>query len=229
MKTLVLRLLCFIATYSAVHAADVRILAWDEEVAARKLTWVHAKDSREISDLHPLRRSDPYPGPSKGAQVVIRADDRTPQEGEAAVELRCSVNPSFRRPLLILLPDTKAATGLRGLVIDENLTSFGWGTMRFLNATGEEVVVQIDQKALRVPGGWKPVDFRPGGKRRNVGIRIALSKTIETPAYTSVWEHRDDGRSLVFILRGGDPRLGSLALKALPEIKGEDATLTTAE
>lgn len=229
MKTFLLLISCSLCLLTASHAADVRLLAWDEEIAARKLTWIQGDDGREISDLHPLRRSDPYPGPAKDKQVVIRADDRAPKEGEAAVVLRCSVDPTFRRPLMILLPDPKAPTGLRALVIEENLSSFGWGTTRFVNATGEGVVVQIDQKALRVPGGWKPVDFRPGGKRRNVGIRIAMAKSIETPAYTSVWEHRDDGRSLVFILTGGDPRLGSLALKAIPELKGEDATLTKAQ
>lgn len=205
---------------SGVHAADVRILAWDDEVAARRLAWMQGEEAESISDLHSLKRSKAYAGPAEGTPVLIRAVDRPAPEGRPAAELQCSVGADIRRPLLLLLPDPKAPSGLRGLVVEDDPTSFGWGTMRFFNTTGEGLVVQCDKTAVRVPAGWKPVDINPGGRPRNVGIRIALAKSMDVPAYSSVWDHRDDTRSLVFILRGGDARLGSLTLKAVPEAKG---------
>lgn len=216
---------------AAAHAVEMRILAWDGAVAERPLVWVHGEKTTDILDLHPLKRSKAYPGPAKDAPVVIRALDRPQKDGKPEAEFQCAVAPGLRRPLLILLPDPVAPSGLRGLVIEDDASSFAWGTMRFLNASGQEVVVQVDQKAVKVPTGWKPVDLRPEGSSRNLGIRIALAATIETPAYTSVWEHREDSRSLLFVLRGADSRLGSLMVKAIPEMKGveNDATVTKAE
>jgi hypothetical protein len=215
--------------FASAAANEVRILAWDDSVATRPLAWIQGEEYIEISGLHPLRRSKSYPLTGSDAPVVIRALDRMQGEEKTAAELRCAVDPKFRRPLLILLPDPVAPSGLRGLVIEDDMSSFGWGSMRFVNASGTDVVVQVERKAARVPAGWKPVDINPGGLSRNVGIRIALAGTIETPAYTSVWDHRDDARSLIFVLRGGESRLGSLVVKAVPELKGEDASATRVE
>ena len=230
MKHLFLSLFAIFGFASAV-ANEVRILAWDDSVAARPLAWVQAEKQIEISGLHPLRRSKSYTLTGSDAPVVIRALDRMQGDEKTAAELRCTVDPSFRRPLLILLPDPVASSGLRGLVIEDDISSFGWGDIRFVNASGQDVVVQVERKAARVPAGWKPVDIRPGGLSRNVGIRIAFAGTIETPAYTSVWDHRDDARSLIFVLSGGGGRLGSLVVKAIPELKGVegDTSVTKVE
>jgi hypothetical protein len=222
MKTL---LICLVGTLSivAVEAVELRILAWDDAVSKRPLALVSGGKPIEITDLHPLKRSKHYPGPSKDAPITIRALDRPLKEGTQTEEVTCKVGPDVLNPLLILLPDPKAPGGLRGLVVEDNPSSFKWGTMRFLNASGGDVVVQCERKAVRVPAGWNPVDISPGGDSRNVGIRIALASSIEKPAYTSVWEHQSDTRSVVFILRGGDSRLGTLTLKVIPEVKGAEA------
>lgn len=217
--------------FISANGKDVRILAWDDSVAARSLAWIQGEKETEVSGLHPLRRSKAYPRSSKDVPVVIRALDKPAVDGGKAPEMTCVVNPSFLRPLLILLPDPVAPSGLRGLVIEEDRSSFGWGAMRFVNTSGQDVIVQVEQDATRVPAGWKPVDMNPGGVSRNIGIRIALAEAIETPAYTSVWDHRDDSRVLIFVLRGGDSRLGSLAVKAIPEMKGaeEEISVTKSE
>ena len=218
MKCLFL-ILCVVLGFASVHAKEVRILAWDDAVAARSLAWIEGGEDIEISGLHPLRRSGAYPRAAHDAPVVIRALDRPPGEGKAVAELRCSVDAGFRRPLLILLADPVAPSGLRGLVIEDDTSSFGWGTMRFVNASGQDVIVRVERKTARVPAGWKPVDIQPGGISRNLEIRIALERSIDTPAYTAVWDHHEEARSLIFVLRGADSRPGSLAVKAIPEMK----------
>lgn len=218
--------LCVVLGCASASAGEVRILAWDDAVASRPLAWVQGEEVTEISGLHPLRRSKSYSLKGEHAPAVIRALDRSQGGDKAAVELRCAVDQRLLQPLLILLPDPAAPSGLRGLVIEDDMSSFGWGVMRFVNASGLEVIVQVEQKAARVATGWKPVNIQPGGLSRNVGIRIALAETIETPAYTSVWDYRDDARSLIFVMRGGESRLGSLVVKAIPEIKGVDGEAT---
>lgn len=205
---------------SPVLAGEAKLLAWDEAVAARKLAWVSGDKEVPIKDLHPLRRSHGYPGGAPGTQLVIRALDRTAKEGEPPVTLSCSVPQSMDRPLILLVPDQSTPTGLKALVIDDSETGFAWGTIRFINVTPEELYVLCDKKAVAVPKGVKPVDVRPGGEERNIGIRIDFAKQSGVPVYTSLWEYRDDTRSLVFVTPSGDEkRLGEVGIKVIPESK----------
>ncbi|MFD0893883.1 hypothetical protein KBB96_10700 [Luteolibacter ambystomatis] len=205
---------------SPAHGGDARLLAWDESVAARKLAWVSGDKDVPIKDLHPLRRSHAYPGNAPGTPLVIRALDRTAKEGEPPVTLSCSVPVAMERPLILLVPDEAAPSGLKALVIDDSEAGFAWGTIRFLNVTPEELYVLCDKKAVQVPKGLKPVDVRPGGGQRNIGIRIDFAKQSGVPVYTSLWEYRDDTRSLVFVTPSGDEkRLGEVGIKVIPESK----------
>jgi len=205
---------------SAARGGDARLLAWDETVAARKLAWVSGNKDVPISDLHPLRRSHAYPAGAPGVPLVIRALDRTAKEGEPPVVLSCNVPESIDHPLLLLVPDQAAPSGLKALVIDDSETGFAWGTIRFLNVTPEELYVLCDKKAVAVPKGVKPVDIKPGGASRNIGVRIDFAKQSGVPVYTSLWEYRDDTRSLVFVTPSGDEkRLGEVGVKVIPETK----------
>lgn len=212
--------LCILVGFTSADATEVRILAWDDSVSARSLALIQGEKVTGISGLHPLKRSQSYSLGENMTQVIIRALDRPQEKGQPPVELRCAVNPNFLQPLLILLPDPTAPSGLRGIVIEDDVSSFPWGTMRFLNVSSKEVAVRVEKKSVRLPIGGKPVDIAPGGHTRNVGVLMALTETLQEPAYTAVWEHRDDARSLIFILSGGDSRLGSLLVKTIPEVRG---------
>ena len=115
------------------------------------------------------------------------------------------------------MPDNDHPTGIRLFIVDDDPAGFRWGTYRFLNATPKEIIVQFDQKAVRIPGGWKPIDFNLGGANRGLGVRVALADAIEKPLYSAVWEFNADVRTLCFIVPGTDPRLSPVAFKSIPE------------
>jgi hypothetical protein len=120
-------------------------------------------------------------------------------------------------PLILILPDEAHPSGIRLLVVDDDPAGFKWGTYRFLNTTPKELVVQMEQKAVRVPNGWKPVDLDLGGETRGVGARVALAEAIEKPLYSAVWEYDANVRTLCFLVPGTDPRLSPVAFKSIPE------------
>ena len=206
-----------VAIIGSLHAAQFRVLAWDDAVAARKLAVVAAGKVTEIKNLHPLKRTAIYQGAQEGG-LAIRALDRKPV-ADQPVELKASIAAGIAHPLLLLLPDDSEPSGLRGLVIDDDTAAFPWGSFRFLNATGADLVVQLEQRAITIPGGWKPTDFVLDGPPRNVGVRIAAKATLAEPLYTSVWTKDDDVRRLIFLIPSTDDRLGKLALKVIPEDK----------
>jgi hypothetical protein len=198
------------------QAATLRAIAWNDEVAARKLSLVSGKDSVELSHMHPSKRTDPLR--IKGTDpIFLRALDKAPAADGKPVQIACVIPEGVKIPLLLILPDPAHPTGVRLLVVDDNPAGFKWGSFRFLNTTPKPLVVQLEQKAVNVPAGWKPVDFDLGGETRGVGARIALKEAIEKPLYSGVWEYDVNVRTLCFLVPGEDPRLGPVSFKSVPE------------
>jgi len=206
--------LCIPAATAA--AAAPRALAWDQEVAARKLALVAGASVIAITDMHPSKRTGRLHVKGDGP-LIIRALDKPPGPDGKPVELACAIPEAMKFPLLVIMPDPAHPTGIRLLIVDDNPLGFRWGSYRFLNATAKEIVVQMEKKALRIPGGWKPIDLDLGGATRGVGVRVALAEAIEKPLYSAVWEYNTEVRTLCFIVPGTDPRLGPVAFKSIPE------------
>lgn len=207
-----------LATGPLMAASPPRLLAWDDQIAGRKLAIVAGEALVELKGLSSLRRTPPVV--TKGAgPYKIRALDKPAGANGKPVELACAVPEKISKPLIILLPDEKHPTGLRVIIVEDDPAGFRWGSYRFLNATPKELVVQLEQKAIRVPAGWKTVDLDLGGETRGIGARIALSESIEQPLYTAVWEYNTNIRTLCFLVPGDDPRLSPVAFKAIPEDK----------
>lgn len=197
-------------------APVVRVLAWDDAVAARKLGFVAGGSSIEIRGMHPLKRTDPLP--VKGAApFLIRALDKAPGADGKPLGRPCPIPETMQRPLVVLMPDEGHPTGVRPFIVDDNPANFPWGGYRFVNATPKELVVQMEEKVARIPAGWKPVDVMLGGAGRGFGARLALAEAIDKTLYSAVWEHDENVRILCFIVPGTDPRLGPVAFKAIPE------------
>ena len=211
-------LLLLIACTPVSAAPAFRALAWDYEVAERKLALVSGESSAEITGMHPLKRTGPIRLKGKGP-FVIRALDRKPGADGKPVDRQLAVPESVQYPLLVVMPDEKHPTGVRPMVIDDNPAGFRWGSYRFLNATQKDLVVQLEQKAVKVPAGWKTVDLDLGGERRGVGARVALSESISEPLYSAVWEYNEEVRTLCFLVPGEDPRLSPVMFKVVPEDK----------
>jgi hypothetical protein len=215
-STILIALLCGV---NVLHALPtVRVLAWDDEVAARKLSLISGAAAAPILHMHPLKRTDGFRLKAEGGMVVRALDKPAGADGKPA-DLRCALAADIKRPLLLLLPDQAHPTGLRGLVIEDDPAGFAWGAYRFINTTPKELVVQFEDKAIRIAAGWKPVNFTMGGAPRGFGVRVALAEAIEQPLYSAVWEFDPDIRTLVFMVPGADPRVSPVVFKAIPEDK----------
>lgn len=206
----------------------LRVLAWDDEIAARKLGLISAAALTPITNLHPQKRTEGFRLKGEGG-VIVRALDKAPAADGKPIELRCALAADIKRPLLLLLPDAAHPTGLRGLVIEDDPAGFAWGSYRFINTTPKELVVQFEDKAIRIAAGWKPVNFTMGGEPRGFGVRVALAEAIAQPLYSAVWEYDANVRTLVFMVPGADPRVSPVVFKAIPEDKRSETLVPAGE
>lgn len=197
-------------------APGLRVLAWDDAVVGRKLALVRGGAEVEITGMHPSKRSGVIR--LKGAgPVMLRALDKPAGPDGLPAQRDCRVPEGMNHPLLLVMKDDAHPTGVRVVIFDDNPANFPWGAYRFLNATPKDLIVQLENKAMKLPSGWKPVDLDLGGETRGIGARFALAETIEKPLYTAVWEYDTTLRTLCFIVPAADPRDGVIQVKAVPE------------
>jgi hypothetical protein len=216
MKQLLRCLIPFLlAAAPASQALEVRFLAWDEPTAARQIAVAGGQGESAIKGLHPLQRTNAVGATLTEGNLTLRALDRKDVEGKA-VDFAVKVGDAMTQPLVLLLPDAKAPSGLRGFAIEDNSTSFPWGTFRILNATGKPLEVALGTIREQLPPAWQPVDLRPGGNKA-LPVSLASTDAPRKPLYTGVWKPEDDVRRLVFVIPGTEARLGPLALKVIPE------------
>ncbi|BCX48850.1 hypothetical protein HAHE_27580 [Haloferula helveola] len=208
-------LILFLCLHSALTAAAPRVLVWDDSVASRELALARGREQVELSNLHPSKRSEPIRLKGTGP-IFLRALDRN-SEDEGPVQRECAISESLAHPLLLLMPDEKDATGIRVVVFEDDPSGFQWGSYRFLNATPKTLALRLEDRAEKIPGGWKPVDIRLTGETRGIGVMIAPLENLKRPHYSAVWEHEPETRTLCFIVPGTDPRLGPIAIKAVPQ------------
>ena len=218
---------CFMLQ-APLHAVPVRFLAWDDEVAARKIGYQNSKGITPVKDLHPNKRTESIDGGGGEAPVQLVALDRTGTDGKpAAVEIKMPAG--IQSPLVLILPDAKNPTGLRPFVIDDSAANFTWGKIRFINATGKALLVKHEKTITALPETWTPVDISPGGAARNLGMQVAAKDDLKSVLYSAIWEHDPDVRKLVFVLPGTDVRTGAVEFKIIPENKRVVAAEAAAE
>lgn len=200
------------------YAAAPRVLAWDDSTAARKLAIVSDSTQVEIIGMHPLKRTSPFQ--IKGSPpFFVRALDKPSGADGKPVQLAFTIPDSFTHPLLLIIPDESQPTGVRTLILDDNPAGFHWGGYRFLNATPKELAIRLEDKAVRVPTGWKPVDLDLGGETRGVAVAAVLTDDLGKQLYSAVWEYDKNVRTLVFMIVGTDPRFSPVLFKAIPQDK----------
>jgi hypothetical protein len=216
-KSHIIALTITLALHAAATAVPLRFLAWDDAIAARKIGLLNSGGLAELQNLHPQKRTAPADGTgSKESPLRLVALDRKDAEGTPAV-LDIKLTADMKSPLVIILPDAKHATGLRTFVIEDNTASFSWGSLRFINATGKDLLVRQDKTVKSLPDKWAPVDLKPGGDARNMAMQIAAREDLNTILYSAVWEHNPDLRKLIFIIPGTDARTGPVEFKIIPE------------
>jgi len=198
------------------HALPFRFLAWDSEIAARKIGVIDNSKVSEFQNLDPFRRSGVFNIAGGGAPIFLVANDRMDAEGKpTTVEIKLAAGISA--PLVIILPDPSHPTGLRPFVIDDSPRTFAWGSMRFVNATGKELLFRSDKSVISLPGTWTPTDFAPGGATRNMGVKMAAKDNLDDLLYSAVWEHNPDVRNLVLIIPDTKAQSTKVSLKTIPE------------
>lgn len=214
-RLLPLFLLCL--SFGSLYAVPLRVLAWDDDVASRKLAIVHAKGLIELETLDSFSRSRQFNvAATEEVPVTLQAQDRVDKDGvQARQPIR--IPPAMKHPLLLLLPDEKAATGIRMIVLEDDTANFQWGTIRMINSTGRELVFRWEKKIVALPASWDPVKVSPGGDTRNMGVVMFLREKPDPPLYSAVWEHRDDARTLVFAIPGTDTTRSPVEFKFIME------------
>jgi hypothetical protein len=200
----------------SLSAAPIRFLAWDESITTRKLSFSDGKELTELDDLHPHKRSKPLNWTVSELPPGLLALDRSSADGKP-ISAPIKLSPDLKAPLVLILPDPKHPSGIRCFVIDEDTAGFTWGTLRFINATGKELLVKQDKEIKALPETWKAVDIAPGGSMRNIGIQMASRADLKSVLYSAVWEHDPDVRKLIIVVPGTDAQSGSLNLKIIPE------------
>lgn len=206
----------FLASFFSLQAVPIRFLPWDDSVAARKIAFHNGKDVTEIQDLHPDKRSKACEWTAAETPPELIALDRTGADGKP-VTIPLALTAGIKSPLVLILPDPAKPGGLRGYVVEDSSGSFAWGSSRFINATGRELLVRQDKLVKKLPKSWQATDFAPGGAARNVGIQIAAPDDLNSVLYSAVWEYEPNIRKLVIVIPGADPKSGTVDLKIIPE------------
>jgi hypothetical protein len=208
--------LLFLAVLAPLHALPIKFLPWDQGIAARKLGFSDGKEVAEIQNLHPDKRSRAIVWAGGDVPPVLVALDRSSPDGKP-VTTPIRIVAGMKAPLVLILPDPAAPSGLRCHVLDDHSGNFGWGTLRFINATGKELLVRNDKETKALSQSWRPLDIHPGGGKRNISIQMAAKADLNTVIFSSVWEHDPDVRKLIIVVPGSEAQSAGVDLKIIPE------------
>lgn len=203
------------------ESLNVRFLAWDEQIAERKLSVAGS----DIEGLHPLQRTKDFKVTIEAGFFKVIAVDKGGDE-DGPILLPVKVKEGLKHPLVLLLPNPKAASGLAAMVIEDDTASFKWGSVRAFNATPRKLGMSIGANGKLLPVGWKPVDYQPVADK-TVAMMIVLPEELKKNQndrkilFSSIWSGEADTRALAIIVPGTDPRLGPVAVKVISEDRRE--------
>jgi len=201
---------------SVLQAIPVSVLAWDNDVAAMKLALRDSKGSVLIDDMHPSQRTRVYQLVAGEVPPVVEAAEKADSNGTSR-QVPLVFPQGIKKALLVILPDAEAPSGIRSMILEDDESGFAWGAIRFINATGKQVVFVHEKKGTALPPSWDPVLVHPGGDQRSIPVKMFFRDQTERAFYSSIWEHQPDVRMIVFLVPGKDARLGPVELKMISE------------
>jgi hypothetical protein len=208
--------LAILCSSGIVRAASVRFVPFNEEVAALKIAVKDAKKTTTLKDLNPLKRSTAYPCTIGETPLQLVALDRKTADGKPE-SVGSALTPDIQSPLVLILPDSHHPSGLRAIAIDDSKAAFFWGSTRFLNTTGNPLLIRYGTDLKPLPEGDKLVDINPDGPARRIGVQILMEKDPDKILYSAVWEHDPQVRKLILVLPGTNPQTKAVDLKVIPE------------
>lgn len=200
------------------EAVSIRFLPVNEEVSARKIGLQDGKGLTELSDLNPTKRSKAYLcSPGDVSATLVALDRERPGGNPLTVDI---VLPAgIVSPLVLILADTEHRSGIRAVVIEDAVTSFPWGSLRFVNTAEKPLMIRCDKETLAIEESPATIDFNPGGEARNIGVQIFSEEEPDEVLYSAVWEHNPNLRKLIFIVPAEDPEAKGLTLEIIPQDK----------
>ena len=196
-------------------AMKVSVLAWDQKTAKRELSIGEGEQMTKIREMHPFARARPIE--VKGREKLsLVSNDSFDEEGNPLF-LPLNVDESIQNPLVLVIPERKAPIGLKVLVIEDAVDDFEWGSLRFINLTGENLVFQYGKKKKFLPTGWKPSSLAP--KVGRTAVAFSLREDLKTRLYTGIWDTNIGQRKLVFIVPSKDKVRGKIDFKFIVQYR----------
>jgi hypothetical protein len=201
---------------SNLGAAPIKFLAWDEQVASRKLAVAYGNKSVEIGYMHPSTRSQAVNVPSNSEGLRIEVRDRPPVEG-VFVSVPLMIPEGIKNPLAILFPNKSSASGLGLFIIEDDLEALGWGQISLINATSNPLIFSYDDDRVGLKPGRTPVLVEPASESGYMQVKISSVANPDKALYSAVWNYNDGVRKLVFIMPGKDRSRGAVDFKFILE------------
>lgn len=106
-------------------------------------------------------------------------------------------------------------------VLPDSLDDLPMGGYLLINSTGKKLIGNVDKLSFELEAHSKKHVPSPADTAQKLEWLFWNGSRKEKPLYSSQWNHRPDGRSIIFITESGEQR-GALAIKAIQDI-GEPA------
>ena len=169
-----------------------------------------------------LMRSESYKynlGPN-----IIFYGDRVDEEGKPIAEAIADLPIGATQVLLFfnkLKNTNESGQNYDVSVLKDDHSDFPFGSFRFVNASGKILAVKISEEQLTLAvGESKTVKVKASTK--DLGVDIAAYVKDEDKwqkGYSSMWGHRENLRTLVFIANGPNGSIRTLRFRESGEIK----------
>lgn len=197
--------------FSAINAAPVSFIPLDEEIAALNLAVKDSKGTKPLKDLSPQKRTATYNCVIGKTPLQLVALDKE----NSTVDI--SIPEEIKTPLVLILSDADAPSGLRTITVDDGSEGFSWGSLLFFNSTDKPLSLRFEKEVKAIPEGFTPVQLVPGGETRNVGVQLFSEDAPDTILYSAVWEHDPNLRKLIFIVPAAEDESRTFELKIIPQ------------
>ena len=169
-----------------------------------------------------LMRSESYKydlGPK-----IIFYGDRVDEEGKPIAEAIAELPIGATRVLLFFnkLKNTdESGQNYDVSVLKDDHSDFPFGSFRFINASGKKLAIKISEKQLTLAEGEsKTVKVKASTKDLGVDIGSYVEEEDKwQKGYSSMWGHRENLRTLVFIANGPNGSIRALRFRESGEIK----------
>lgn len=106
-------------------------------------------------------------------------------------------------------------------VLPDGLDDVPMGGYLLVNSTGKKLIGSVDTVSFELEPRSQQALKSPADKEQNLDWRFWNETKKDRPLYSSVWNHRPDGRSIIFVTDSTDQR-SALTVRAIQET-GEPA------